>query len=324
MRAVVCKAFGPLSDLVIEELPAPLLGPGQVRIAVTAAGVAFVDALLVQGLYQVKPPLPFTPGSELAGTVTEVADDVAGLAVGDRVFAATLIGGMATEVVVPARAAVKVPGTMSDGQAATFAQSYSTAYFALAKRAWLRGGQSLLVLGAGSGVGLAAVDVGRALGLDVLAVASTPAKRELALSRGARAVLDSADPVAVKAWARELSGGGVDAVYDPVGGDLALESLRALKVDGQFLVVGFAAGTIPALPANQILLSNRRVIGVDLGGWLAGHPADSAEITAALTRLVGSGRLDPVEPTAYPLAAAAAALAAQQTRTVAGKVVLVP
>lgn len=324
MRAVVCNSFGPLSDLVIEERPAPLLGPGQVRIAVTAAGVAFVDALLVQGRYQIKPPLPFTPGSELAGTVTEVAADVAGLAVGDRVLAATLIGGMATEVVVPARSVVKVPGVMSDGQAATFAQSYSTAYFALAKRAWLRGGQSLLVLGAGSGVGLAAVDVGRALGLDVLAVASSDAKRELARSRGARAVFDSADPVAVKAWAREISGGGVDAVYDPVGGDLALESLRALGEDGQFLVIGFAAGTIPALPANQILLSNRRVVGVDLGGWLARHPGDNAEILGALLTLVESGRLNPVEPAAYPFTEAADALAAQQSRAVAGKVVLVP
>lgn len=324
MRAVVCREFGPLSGLAIEERESVPLGPGQVRIAVTAAGVAFVDALLVQGLYQIKPPLPFTPGSELAGTVTEVAPDVTGLAVGDRVLAATLIGGMATEVVVPARAAVKVPGTMSDGQAATFAQSYSTAYFALAKRAWLRGGQTLLVLGAGSGVGLAAVDVGRALGLDVLAVASSDAKRELATARGARAVFDPADPVAVKVWAREQSDGGVDAVYDPVGGVLALEALRALREDGQFLVIGFASGTIPALPANQVLLSNRRVVGVDLGGWLARHPADNAEILGALLKLVEAGRLNPVEPVAYPFTQAADALAAQSSRQVAGKVVLVP
>lgn len=326
MRAVVCRTLGPLSDLVVEERPSPPLAPHQARVAVAAAGVNFVDALIVQGLYQIKPPTPFVPGGELVGQVVEIGSDVTEVTVGDRVFAQTMAGAFASEAIASAALLVKVPAELTDGQAATFLQSYLTAYFALARRARLEAGQSLLVLGAGGGVGLAAVDVGRALGLEVLAVASSDAKRALATQRGARAVIDSSDgdAAAVKNLAREMSGGGVDAVYDPVGGDLAVECLRALRVDGQFLVVGFAAGTIPRLPANQILLSNRRVVGVDLGGWLAGHPADERPMVTELLELVVAGKLDPVEPTSFPLDRVAEVLAAQQGRQVAGKSVLVP
>lgn len=326
MRAVVCRALGPLTDLTIEERPSPPLGARQARVAVAAAGVNYVDALIVQGLYQLKPPTPFVPGGELVGEVVEVGSEVTAVAVGDRVIAMTYSGAFASEAVVDASMLVPAPAALSDGQAATFLQSYLTAYFALARRGGLVAGQTLLVLGAGGGVGLAAVDVGRALGLDVIAVASSPAKRDLAIRHGARAVIDSSagDAAAVKAAARELSGGGVDAVYDPVGGDLAVECLRALRVDGQHLVIGFAAGAIPSLPANQILLSNRRVVGVDLGGWLAGHPADERPMVTELLALVEAGQLDPVEPAAHPLEQAAAALAAQQLRQVAGKSVLVP
>jgi NADPH2:quinone reductase len=173
---------------------------------------------------------------------------------------------------------------------------------------------------------LAAVDVGRALGFDVIAVASTPEKRALATARGARATIDSSagDPATVKSAARELGEGGVNAVYDPVGGELGTECLRALNENGQHLVIGFAAGAIPRLPANQILLSNRRVIGVDLGGWLAKHPEDQPDMLAELFGLVEAGQLTPVEPAAYPLDEAAEALAAQHGRAVAGKTVLIP
>lgn len=302
------------------------LGPRDVRIAVSAAGVNFVDALIVQGLYQIKPPTPFVPGGECVGPVVEVGREVTEVSVGERVFASPLAGAFASELVVPVRAVTRVPDALTDGQAATFLQSYLTAYFALARRATLRAGQSLLVLGAGGGVGLAAVDVGRALGLDVIAVASSAEKRALAESRGARATIDSSagDAAAVKQAARDLAGGGVDAVYDPVGGALGVECLRALAEDGQFLVIGFASGDIPQLPANHMLLLNRRVIGVDLGGWMGRHPEAQPSMVSELMALVDEGRIDPVEPVVYPLDRVADALAAQQGRAVAGKTVVVP
>jgi NADPH2:quinone reductase len=216
-----------------------------------------------------------------------------------------------------------VPEGLSDGQAATFMQSYGTAYFALERRAKLRAGQSLLVLGAGGGVGLAAVDVGHALGLEVIAVASSADKRDLATSRGAVAVIDSSTED-VKARARELSGGGVDAVYDPIGGSVGEECLRALGDDGQFLVIGFASGDIPKLPANQVLLRNRRVTGVEWGGWVAKNPEANREMMAEVLAMIVAGRLDPVEPVAYPFDDAARALGDQQNRRVVGKAVLVP
>jgi len=330
-RAVVCTQLGPLSGLRVEERPSQPLGPGDARIAVLAAGVNFVDALIVQGLYQIKPSTPFVPGGELVGVVTELGDQpgstagpAGGVAVGDRVLAMTMAGAFSTEVVFPAERLVKVPSNLTDGQAATFMQSYMTGLFALARRASLWPGRSVLVLGAGGGVGLAAVDVARALGLRVIAAASTDEKRALATARGAGAVVDSTDPVAVKVAAREFGEGGVDAVYDPVGGERAAEYLKALGENGQYLVVGFATGHIPALPANQILLANRRVIGVDMGGWFARHADDEADLRAELLGLVEAGQLSPVEPRAYPLDQVAEALAAQQGRQVAGKAVLVP
>jgi len=290
---------------------------------VTAAGVNFVDALIVQGLYQVRPPLPFTPGGETVGVVTEVGEGVTTPMVGQRVLVTSIgAGGFTTEMVVPARLALAVPPSLTDGQAATFMQSYMTAWFALVQRARVQPGQWLLVLGAGGGVGLGAVDVGNALGLHVIAAASTADKRELATSRGACAVIDSSTED-VKARAREISGDGVDAVYDPVGGALGEQCLRALRDDGQFLVIGFASGEIPKLPANQVLLRNRRVTGVEWGGWVAKHPDENQALVMQLLAKITAGELNPVEPTAYPFEDAAKALADQQNRKVVGKAVLV-
>ena len=195
---------------------------------------------------------------------------------------------------------------MTDGQAATFTQSYSTAWFALVKRARASAGQSLLVLGAGGGVGLAAVDVGRSLGLTVIAAASSPEKRAAATDRGAAAVIDSsAEDVKTRAkeLAQELTGDGtgVDLVYDPIGGAQGEQALRALREDGQFLVVGFASGAIPQLPANQVLLRNRRVTGVDWGAWVGRHQQENNEMLTDIVAAIGDGRLSPVEPIAYPL-----------------------
>jgi NADPH:quinone reductase len=323
MRAVVCDSFGPLEGLVIEERPSGEVASGEVRVRVTAAGVNFVDALLVQGLYQIKPPLPFVAGGESAGVVSEVGEGVTSLGVGDRVLVTPGVGGFATEMVVPADRVLMVPPSLTDGQAATFMQSYVTAYFALVRRARLQRGQSLLVLGAGGGVGLAAVDVGRALGIDVIAAASSADKRELAVSRGAAAVIDSSTED-VKARAREISSGGVDAVYDPIGGTLGEECLRSLREDGQFIVIGFASGKIPKLPANQVLLRNRRVTGVDWGGWAGQNPAENQELVGQLLARITAGELNPVEPVSYPFEQAAQALSDQQNRKVVGKAVLVP
>jgi NADPH2:quinone reductase len=323
MQVVSCTRFGPVSDLVVEERTAPPCGPRDVRIEVAAAGVNFVDALFVEGRYQIKPPLPFVPGSEIAGRVREIGAGVTTVGVGERVFASVGLGGFASEVVVDERRVTPAPASMSDGQAATFMQSYGTAWFALHERARASAGQWLLVLGAGGGVGLAAVDVGRDMGLHVIAAASSDEKRQAAAERGAEAVIDSATED-VKARARELSGGGVDLVYDPIGGQVGEQSLRALREDGQFLVIGFASGTIPMLPANQVLLRNRRVTGVEWGGWVATHPAENQVMIERVVGAIGEGRLSPVEPATYPLTDAARALQDQLDRRVTGKVVLIP
>jgi NADPH2:quinone reductase len=324
MREVVCTGFGPLQDLrVVERASAPC-GAQQVRVQVRAAGVNFVDALFVQGLYQIKPPLPFVPGNEIAGEVVEAGGEVSGVALGDRVFANVGLGGFASEVVVDAQRVMPTPAALTDGQAATFTQSYLTAMFALRERAAATAGQWLLVLGAGGGVGLAAVDVGRAIGLRVIAAASTEAKRVEAMARGAEAVIDSSSD-GVKERAKQLSGGGVDLVYDPVGGAAGETALRALADDGQFLVIGFASGSIPQLPANQVLLRNRRVTGVDWGGWVArGNVAANQAMLADVLALIERGQLHPVEPAVYALDDAARALDDQQHRRVTGKACLVP
>ena len=323
MRVVVCNAFGPLDDLVIEERPTPAPAPGQVRVRVTAAGVNFVDALLVQGRYQIKPPLPFIAGGESVGVVIEVGEGVGAPAVGARVLVTSGVGGFATEIVAPADRVSIVPPTLTDGQAATFMQSYMTATYALVQRAGMQTGEWLLVLGAGGGVGLAAVDVGRALGLQVIAAASSADKRAMAASRGAVAVIDTTSED-VKARAREISGDGVDAVYDPVGGVLGEQCLRALREDGQFLVIGFASGDIPKLPANQVLLRNRRVTGVDWGAWAARNHDANRNLVDHVLALIAAGEINPVEPVSYPFDQAARALADQQNRKVVGKAILVP
>ena len=326
VRSIVCQEFAPLDRLVLEEKPAPDLFPGCVRIDVTACGVNFVDALFVQGKYQIKPPVPFVPGMEVVGRVSEIAADVAdsGVTIGQRVFANVGLGGFSSQAMVAAKRITPLPDTLSDGQAATFMQSYLTAWFALVERARVESGRWLLVLGAGSGVGLAAVDVGRALGLRVIAVASTEEKRRFATERGAEATIDStlsADEI--KELAKSLSGGAIDYLYDPVGGEVGETCLRALGDDGQYLVIGFVAG-IPKLPANQVLLRNRRITGVDWGGWAGKNPERNNAMLAEVMKLIARGELRPVKPVAYPLERAADALRDLEDRKVAGKIALVP
>jgi len=323
MRAVVCNEFGPLDTLVVEERPTPEPTEGMVVIDVAAAGVNFVDGLICQGRYQLKPPTPFVPGSEVAGTIRSLGPGVTGWSVGDRVLVFCGLGGFATQVVVPALSLVAIPDAIDLGRAAALIQSYCTMLFTLTRRTTVAPGEWVLVLGAGGGIGLAAVDVAAALGARVIAAASTADKRGAALAMGAEPTIDY-ETEDVKTRARELSGGGVDLVVDPVGGRHAEPALRATRHLGRFCVIGFASGPIPSIPANQVLLNNRTVVGVDWGGWTFKDPVGNRELTEELMTMVAEGRLHPTEPATRPLDEAAGVMAALIDRTVTGKVVLVP
>jgi NADPH2:quinone reductase len=323
MRAVVCNQLGPLETLVLEDRAAPEAGEGQVVVDVKAAGVNFVDGLLCQGRYQIKPPTPFVPGGEVAGEVSAIGPGVGGVSVGDRVIAFTGFGGFADRAVVPALSLVPMPDNISFSQAAALIQSYCTVLFALTRRTNLASGEWVLVLGAGGGVGLAATDVATALGGRVIAAASSPEKLEAASLMGAEATIDY-EHEDMKVRAREISGGGVDVVIDSVGGRHSEAGLRATRHLGRFCVIGFASGPIASIPLNQVLLNNRTVVGVDWGGWTFKDPMGNRALIGELMELVGSGRLHPTVPTAYPLEDAAAVMSGLIDRSIAGKAVLVP
>jgi NADPH2:quinone reductase len=325
VRRIVCTRWAPPEDLSLVEEPDPSPGPGQVVVDVAAAGVNFVDALFVAGTYQIKVPPPFTPGSELAGTVAAIGAEVAGLSIGDRVLSSVGLGAYADRVVLPARALAHVPEGVDLATAAALAQSYCTAWFALTRRTSVSPGSWVLVLGAGGGVGLAAIDVAKSLGARVLAAASSEEKLADARAMGAEATIAYEDDgVDLKARARELSDGGVDVVIDPVGGTHTEAALRALGPFGRLVVIGFAAGTIPSLPANQVLLNNRSVIGVDWGAWAMRNPGDQAALLDEVLGAVAAGTLHPVEPAQRPLSDAGAVLRDLLERRLRGKTVLVP
>jgi NADPH2:quinone reductase len=316
VRRVVCSSFGPLSGLSVIEEPDLEPGPGQVVVDVAAAGANFVDALIVQGRYQIKPEVPFTPGMEVAGVVRGT---------GQPVLALCWFGGYASQVVVPEASAVAIPGGLSMGQAATMGQSYATMLFALTRRTTVAPGEWVAVLGAGGGIGLAAIDVARALGARVVACASSASKLDAAVAAGAEATVSyEDDDVDLKAAIREATGGGADVVVDPIGGPKAEAALRALGWGGRYLVLGFASGAIPALPANQVLLNSRTVIGIDWGAWTFRDPAGNAALLADLLAMAGAGRLRPVEPVSYPLDDVVRCLSDLEGRRVTGKAALVP
>lgn len=314
--------LGPIENLETIEVESPPLRNGQVRLEILACGLNYVDSLFIEGRYQIKPPVPYHPGSEVVGRVIEVAPDVTSPSVGQRVFAPVGVGGFSSEAVIAASRVLPIPDALTDGQGATFMQSYLTAWFAFKERMTVREGMTMLVLGAGGGIGLAAVDTGVALGMRVIAAASSQDKRQLALDRGAFATIDVLTED-VKTRTRELSGGGVDVVYDPVGGDLAEPALRALAPGGIFMVIGFVGG-IPRLPANFVLLQNRSVVGVDWGYWVGRNPDDNARMIREVLAEISAGRLNPVEPQIYPMSRAVDAMNDLKNRKVAGKVALVP
>jgi len=319
---MIIDELGNLDNLHVVEMESPQLGKGQVRINILACGLNYVDSLMIEGKYQIKPAVPYRPGSEVVGRVTEVSSGVTNVRVGDRVFVPIGTGGFSDEAVVDSRRALRIPEQLSDGQGATFMQSYLTAWFAFNHRAAVMEGDTMLVLGAGGGVGLAAVDLGAALGMKVIAAASSQEKRDLAMKQGAFATIDVLNED-VKVRARELSEGKLDVVYDPVGGDLAAQCLRALAPGGQYLVVGFVAG-IPQLPANHILLTNRTVVGVDWGAWMLKNYEANSQMLVEVLAEITKGNLHPVEPVSYPMSQSVQAMRDLQNRKIAGKVALVP
>jgi NADPH2:quinone reductase len=292
---------------------------GQLVVDIAAAGVNFVDALFVQGTYQIKIPPPFTPGSDFAGTVSAVGGGVDGWSVGDPVLGTTF-GAYASQIAVAASSVTRVPPTIGLDQAAALLQSYCTMWFAFTRRMSLQPGQRVLVLGAGGGIGLAAVDVARCLGATVIAAASTEDKLAVARAAGAEHTINYS-AYDLKATAKEL---GVDVVVDPIGGAQAELALRATGWMSTYIVIGFASGPIPKLPANLILLNNRTVIGVDWGAWTGRDPAGQAAMLDELMSAVADGKLHPPMPTRVPLDNAAVVLQDAIDRNLVGKTVLVP
>ncbi len=323
MKAVLCKQFGPPETLVIEDLPSPRPGPGEVVVSVKAASVNFPDVLVIQNKYQVKATPPFTPGSEFAGVVKEVGAGVTQVKPGDRVLGAGSSGGFAEECLVPAGARlVPVPASMDFPTAASFLLTYGTSHHALCNRADAKPGETLLVLGAAGGVGLAAVEIGKILGLRVIAAASSREKLAVCGDHGADETIDYSSED-LRERIKALTGGkGVDLIYDPVGGAYTEAALRSSAWRARLLVVGFAAGEIPKIPLNLPLLMERSVVGVYWGEWSKRAPQEFAAAVKQLSAWFAERKLRPHISARYPLAEAARALRDMAERRVMGKVVL--
>jgi NADPH:quinone reductase len=323
MKAIRCRAWGAPHTLQLEEPESPKLLPHQVRIRVRAAGVNFADTLMVGGRYQVKPPFPFTPGLEAAGEVVEAGAAVGNLRVGDRVLAVLRSGGgYAEEIVLDAAAVVPIPEAMDFFTAAAFPVAYGTSHFALTHRGHLQADETLLVLGAAGGVGLTAVEIGKAMGARVIAAAGGAEKLEVVRLRGADELIDYRTE-SIRDRVRVLTDGkGADVVYDPVGGDAFDQALRAVNWEARMLVIGFAGGRIQAVPANLILVKNISVIGVVGGAQAERDPVMISRNLAELLCWWEAGRLKPLVTRVFPLAEAGAAMNALLSRQYAGKIVL--
>jgi NADPH2:quinone reductase len=322
MRAVLCKAFGPPESLVVEELPSPVAGPGDVVIAVKAAGVNFPDVLIIQNKYQVKPPLPFSPGSEVAGVVTSVGAGVTRFKPGDEVFAFTTYGGFAEEVKTDGSRLLPIPRGMSFTSAAAFGLTYATSDHALRDRGGLQAGETLLVLGAAGGVGLAAIEIGKALGARVIACASSDDKLAVCREHGADATINYATEDIRERIKALTDGRGADVIYDPVGGAYTEPALRSIAWRGRLLVVGFAAGDIPRIPLNLTLLKGCSIVGVYWGEFTRREPDRFADAMRQLGEWYAAGKLRPHVSRTFPLERAAEALTLMAERKVKGKVVL--
>ncbi|MEH6500505.1 MAG: NADPH:quinone oxidoreductase family protein [Pseudoalteromonas distincta] len=322
MKAVLCKSFGPPSNLVLEETADPVAKPNEVIIDIHAAGVNFPDTLIIEGKYQLKPPFPFSPGGEAAGVIASVGEKVKHLKPGDRVMGLTGFGSFAEQVGIDAMRVLPMPKDMDFVTAAGFSMTYGTSMHALKQRANIQPGETLLVLGASGGVGLAAVEIGKAMGARVIAAASSAEKLEVAKAAGADELINYSE-VSLKDAVKELTNGqGADVIYDPVGGDLFDQAVRSINWKGRLLVVGFASGRIPEFPANLALLKGSSIVGVFWGSFAAREPQANLENFQQLFAWFSEGKLKPLVSLTYKLDEYEDALEVLSSRKAVGKVVV--
>ena len=322
MKAIVCKKYGPPSDLELTNVDLPPVGEKQVRVKIKACSLNFPDTLIIQGLYQFKPELPFTPGSDVAGIVMEVGTKVRHLNVGDEVFGFTMTGGFAEEANIDAKTIFPKPPNMPFHIAASFLLAYGTSYHALVDRAKLKEGETVVILGASGGVGLAAVEIAKQLGAKVIAAASSTEKLSLCKEHGADEIINYSTED-LKSRIKELTGGkGADVIYDPVGGSYSEVALRGIAWEGRFLVVGFAAGEIPKIPLNLALLKGCQIVGVFWGSFATKDPGKNMQNSLQLMTWYAEGKLKPYIHKLYSLAETPDALEEMMARKVKGKVVI--
>lgn len=324
MKAILCKEFTQPDGLVYEEVESPRLRNGEVKIAVKAAGLNFPDLLMIQGLYQMKPPFPFSPGLEVAGEILEIGDGVTDRRVGDRVIAIINYGGFAEEAVAPAMMTLPMPDRMSYEHGAGFPLVYGTSHVALSHRANLKAGETLLVLGAAGGVGLSAVELGNLMGANVIAAASTEEKLALTRDYGASHTINYVESDLRDEMKKITEGRYADVIYDPVGGDAFDTAIRCVAWEGRYLVIGFASGRIPELAVNRVLLKNSSLVGVYWGAYALHDPTVMQESFKTLLTWYAQGKLKPHIDRILPLENAADAMNAMANREVKGKVILTP
>jgi NADPH2:quinone reductase len=324
MRAILCRRFGTPDDLVLADVPDPVAAPGEVVARVAAAGLNFFDTLIIAGKYQTKPPFPFSPGGEFAGVIESVGEGVTGFALGDRVMGYSNFNAARERTAVPADQLVRMPADLDFDRAAALTVTYGTAFHALADRACIRAGETLAVLGAAGGVGLAAIEIGRMMGARVIACASNDDKLAFARDRGAHEVVNYATEDLRGALKRLGGEHGIDVVFDPVGGGYSEPAVRSLAWEGRHLVVGFAAGEIPKLPLNLVLLKGCAVLGVFWGAFVRQEKERYRSAIEQVAQWCAAGKLSCHIQEVYPLAETPKALAALSGRNVMGKVVVRP
>lgn len=322
MKAVLCESFGPAENLTLADIEAPQLLPGHVIVEIRACALNFPDVLMIEGKYQSLPPFPFTPGGEFAGVVSEVADDVQNWQVGDEVFGACGHGAMAEHICVTAKSLRAKPQSMGFAQASGISTTYGTSYYALKQRANLQAGETLLVLGAAGGVGLAAVELGKAMGARVIAAASSPEKLQIAQQAGADDLIDYSDGELKEKVKALTEGRGADVIYDPVGGPMFDQCMRCINWGGRVLIVGFVGGDIPKVPTNLILLKSCQVVGVFYGAFSGRFPAENQQNFVEIINMFNSGDLKALVGGEYALDDYVNALNCLSQRRAVGKIVV--